>query len=257
MMDELTPENLTVSVSNPAPIMYSARQVSTAAYLGGAIAGGWLMSRNFGAVGDQGQQKVAIFGSLLLTAAMAVGAMWLPTDFPSSLIPLVAVGIFSAWYYFKLQAVFAAHRDNGGAQATWWKTIGISVVAFVITFMVFIVPLLSLPILPINHIKDGPNVVFYEGEATRQNAESLGTFLRETGVFNDNTSGELTLLFPKNDSRRAVIKLPYAADIEGTPAHNEIRELAVLLEEEKYTVKSVEIQIQNAFGLTTLVVRNE
>lgn len=215
------------------------------------------MSKNFAALSDQAQQKVAIFGSLLLTVALAVGAMWLPTDFSNNMIPVITLGIFMAWYHFKLESTFTTHRENGGAQASWWKTIGISVIALVPTVVIFLIIMFSVPVLPVNHVKDGPNIIYYEGDATRQNAESLAKFFRETGVFNEDAYWELTLLFPKHDSQRAVIKLPFPADIEGTPSHDEMKALAALLAEEKYTVKDVEIHIQNAFGLTTFVVRNE
>ena len=215
------------------------------------------MSKNFGSLGDPSQRKVAITGSLLLTIAIVVGAMWLPTDFSNSLIPLITVGIYAAWYHFKLESDFATHRENAGAQASWWKTIGISVVAFAATLVLLFVVVFSVPLLPVNHVKDGANVIYYEGDATRQDAESLAKFFRDTGVFNEDAVWELTLLFPKHDPRRAVIKLPYPADIEGTPAHEEVKALAAFLDEEKYVVKDVEIHVQNAFSLTTFVVRNE
>jgi len=257
MTDALTPENLSASANESSPTLYSARQVSVAAFLGGPLGGGWLMFKNFGAIDDQAQKKTAMFGSLLLIAIFAVGAMWLPTDFSNSLVPLITVGIYAAWYHFKLESVYAAHREGGGAQASWWKTVGIGVAAIAASLVVFFIIMLSVPILPVNHVQDGPNVIYYEGDATRENAESLAKFFRETGVFNENASWELTLLFPKHDPRRAVIKLPYPAQIEGTPAHDEVKALATLLDEEKYQVKDVEIHVQNAFGLTTFVVRNE
>ncbi len=257
MMDALTPENLSTNTTDSSPTLYSARQVSVAAFIGSAFGGGWLMSRCFAAIGDQAQRKMSIFGSLLLTVIIGVGAMWLPTDFSNTPIPLITVGIFAAWYHFKLESVFAAHREDGGAQASWWKTIGIGVAAFAASLVAFFIIFISVPILPVNHIQDGPNIIFYEGDATRENAESLAEFFRETGVFNESASWELTLLFPKRDPRLAVIKLPYPEDIEGTPVHDEVKNLAALLDEEKYEVRNVEIHVQNAFGLTTFVVRNE
>lgn len=257
MTDTLTPENLSKDAGGSSPALFSARQVSTAAFLGGALGGGWLMFKNFGAVGDEAQKKTAMLGSVLLTAILAVGAMWLPTDFSNSLIPLITVGIFTAWYHFKYESVFAAHREGGGSQASWWKTVGLSAAGFAASLVVFFIVILSVSILPVNHIQDGPNVIYYEGDATRENAESLAKFFHETGVFNPDGSWELTLLFPKHDPQRAVVKLPFPAEIEGTPAHDEIKALVTLLDEEKYEVKDVEIHVQNAFGLTTFIVRND
>ncbi len=257
MTDTLTPENLSPNTEDSTLALFSARQVSLAAFLGGALGGGWLMFKNFGAIGDEAQKKTAVFGSLLLTAIIAVGAMLLPTDFSNSLIPLITVGIFAAWYHFKLESVYSAHREGGGAQASWWKTIGLGAVGFAASLVVFFIVALSVPILPVNHVQDGQNIIYYEGDATRENAESLAKFFHETGVFNPSASWELTLLFPKHDPRRVVIKLPYPAEIEGTPAHEEVKALATLLDDEKYAVKDVEIHIQNAFGLITFVVRNE
>jgi hypothetical protein len=170
---------------------------------------------------------------------------------------LITVGIFAAWYHFKFESVFAAHREGGGAQASWWKTVGLGAAGFAGSLIVVFIVTLSVPILPVNHIQDGPNVIYYEGDATREDAEGLAIFFHETGVFSPDASWELTLLFPKHDPRRAVVKLPYPAEIEGTPAHEEVKALVALLDEEKYRVKDVEIHVQNAFGLTTLIIRND
>jgi len=256
-MDTLTPENLSENTEGSSSALFSARQVSVAAFIGGALGGGWLMFKNFGAIGDKAQKKTAMLGSLLLTAIFAVGAMWLPTDFSNSLIPLITVAIFAAWYHFKFESVFGAHRQNGGAQASWWKTLGLGAAGFAASLVVFFSAMLSVPILPVNHIQHGPNIIYFEGDATRENAESLAEFFQETGVFSSDASWALTLLFPKNDPRRAVVKLPYPAEIVGTPAHDEVKALAALLDEEKYQVKDVEIHVQNAFGLTVLIVKND
>jgi hypothetical protein len=75
MMDTLTPENLSKSTEGSSSALFSARQVSVAAFLGAALGGGWLMFKNFGAIGDEVQKQTAMFGSLLLTVIIVVGAM--------------------------------------------------------------------------------------------------------------------------------------------------------------------------------------
>ena len=228
-----------------------------AAFLGGPLGGGWLMSKNFGATGDEGQKKIAAFVAVLLAVILAFVAMWLPTDFSNSLIPLITVSFFAVWYHFKFASAFSAHREAGGTQASWWKTVGLGAVGLAATVVLFIAIALTVPILPVNHVKDVANIIYYEGDATQEDAESLARFFYKTGIFNRNASWELTLLFPKHNSRLAVIKLTYPNDIEGTSAHEEVKALAALLGTEKYSAKDVEIHIQNDFGLTQFVVRDE
>ncbi|MEM8816918.1 MAG: hypothetical protein AAGE85_13915 [Pseudomonadota bacterium] len=256
-MDDLTPESMSPGATKRPDALHSANQVSVAAFLGGAFAGGWLMSRNFAAVDDQAQRKKSMAGGLLLSAVFAFAAMWLPTGFPNSTIPAVTVATFTAWYHFRLKSVFAAHLEDGGAKASWWKTIGLSLLALIPTFIIFLLVIFLVPVLPANHIKDGANVIYYEGDATRQDAASLAGFFRETGVFDDDEAWELTLIFPNDEPQLAVIALTFPEDIEGTPTHDYVKALATLLDEEKYPGKEVEIRAQNAFGLTRLVIRNE
>jgi hypothetical protein len=137
MSDTLTSEKQSRSTEDSSLALFSARQGSLAAFLGGALGGGWLMFKNFDAVGDEAQKRTAVLGSLLLTVIFAVGALWIPTDISNSLIPLITVGIFAAWYHFKLESAFSAHREGGGAQASWWKTVGLGTAGFAASLMVF------------------------------------------------------------------------------------------------------------------------
>jgi hypothetical protein len=51
-----------------------------------------------------------------------------------------------------------------------------------------LIAMLSVPKLSVNHVQVGPNIIFYEGDATRENAEGLAKFFHETGVFNPTAS---------------------------------------------------------------------
>ncbi|HET9679551.1 MAG TPA: hypothetical protein VFP95_03195 [Gammaproteobacteria bacterium] len=241
--------------TNNLPPLYSTRQVFVAALLGGAFGGGWLLSSNFRAVKDQSQFKLVLFGSLLLSILIAIGVMWLPTDFSNNyVIPFTIAVIFAAWHFLKFDEIFTAHKENGGKQASWWKTIGISVAALPATLLLFSIVSFTIPILPVNHIEDGPNIIYYEGDATREDAENLAAFFHLSGVFNKNAVWNMTLLFPENKPNTVIIKLPYAGDIKGTIAHEEFKALRSLLSRIQYTDKDVKIYVQNIFGLTKLVI---
>ena len=82
-------------------------------------------------------------------------------------------------------------------------------------------------------------------------------FLRKAGWMDESTYYEMTVLFPRGDSGTVIVKLPFSGEVEGTPVHAELRELAAVLDEEKYVVRDVELHVQNAVGITTFVVTNE
>lgn len=253
----LNEQGLLESTCDTHEPLFSTRQVGVAAFLGGPLGGSWLMYKNFFALGNKPQCRLALWGSVLLTMALAVIVLWLPTDFPNPIIPAVTVAGFGGWFYLTLDADFQVHQENDGPQGSWWAAVGLGVVSLIATLLLVTAIALAVPILPVNHVQHGPSIVYYEGDATRENAEHLGDFLADLGVFRHDTAWEVTLEFPRRDSRIAVLKIPYYDDIEGTSAHRELQELAAFLDEEMYAVKDLEIHVQSALGFTQSVIRND
>jgi hypothetical protein len=70
----------------PRPL-YSIRQISWGSYVGGPIAGTWLLALTLGRLG-RGQERRAVYAwGALATLATALVGMVAPTDLPNAVIP--------------------------------------------------------------------------------------------------------------------------------------------------------------------------
>ncbi len=246
-----------MSVANYSELkLASSNQVYTAAFLGGPLAGGWLLFQNLKLIGRIQQSKLVLFGTFIALLVITIVGLFLPSNFPNYIIPVVIAFIFKTLYEHIFQSNFKQHIANNGTKTSWWKVLGTCIVSLVLTFIFIFSAVFILPIHQNNKVEFGQNVIYYEGKANKQDAEMLGVYFQKTGVFNEDAVWFITIEFPKHDSKSFILKIPYEQSIEGTPAHEELKSLAALIEE-KYTNHKVEIQVQNIYGLTVLKVHNE
>lgn len=66
--------------------VYSLKQIGTAAFLGGPIAGLWLIADNFKLLGERGKASRAWLTAWLGSTALIIGCFFLPENFPSAAI---------------------------------------------------------------------------------------------------------------------------------------------------------------------------
>jgi len=248
-VDELKPPANIVPADPSAYSLFTTTQVNVAAFVGGPVAAGWLMTKNFRVVSkDTDARRTALVFSAFF-AGVVIAALVLPTEFPNQGIPLVTIGLAQFWYWKYQKVLFTQHIDNGGRKASNWSVAGVSITGAVAFVVCAIVVGMTTPLRPWNHVSFGTNVVFYEGNADRDNAASLGQYLEDIGVFQDDFHSEITLEFPKSNSKMVLIKGAWIVPEEGTDDYEDLQELVDLLND-RYYGRVVVLEIQNAFGIT-------
>ncbi|OUL63623.1 hypothetical protein [Flavobacterium sp. AJR] len=124
----------------PTQKIYKDRAIWVGTFLGGPLAAGYLIAENFKAFNDTKKAKTTWIIAIIATIAIFGGAFLIPEDVkvPNQIIPLIYTGI--AFYFvqhFQGQKI-NEHINSGGSFFGWWRTIGISFIALLITFSVII-----------------------------------------------------------------------------------------------------------------------
>jgi hypothetical protein len=118
--------------------LYSPRQIYTAAFLCGPLAGAWLISRNFDLLSRSSESRT----SLLVGVAVVVGLFplifVLPKNMPNVVIPIT----YSYLFYNFAQRRFTANADTGISYRKGWRSwlnvIGIGLAWLAATFLVWV-----------------------------------------------------------------------------------------------------------------------
>jgi hypothetical protein len=123
--------------------LYSPGQVSGAAFLGGPLAGCWLMATNYSEFGNQGARRQTLIWGVLGTLVAIGLSLVLPARFPNAVLPAV-YAIALRQVANRLQGPkFEEHLAAGGEKHSSWRVVGITLVCLVV-FLVMCVPFLFL-----------------------------------------------------------------------------------------------------------------
>ena len=193
-MDSLTPDQIEPNTQKPK--LYSSGQVVAASVLGTAVAGGWLLSRNLKKVGEESFARNTLLASFGFMFLIAMLAMYVPTDFPNSPFGALIGAVFYFWYKQSFSERYASLIETGGTKESSWKVAGIALISVPVGLAILIAVAIFVPIRPMNYLQVGENYVFYEGNATRKDAEKLAGFLTDQGVFIDAIGWEFGVDIP-------------------------------------------------------------
>jgi len=129
-----------LSEAPPEARLYTQAQVAVAAFLGSPLAAGWLISRNHRTLARPDQANQALVVGIGATLALFVLRIVL-----SDRIPLIALSVAGAvacraWADAQFSTVLQRHRAAGGANYSWWRVVGLSLLCTaIIVVVVFIV----------------------------------------------------------------------------------------------------------------------
>ena len=134
---------------NPVPEykLYSVKQVYWGTFLGGPLAGGFMIAENFNRLGDKVKSRNT-WAITILTTVLIFGLIIFikqASNFPGYIIPL---GYLIATRYmvqkFQGEAI-DAHLQDEGELYNNWRTLWIGLIGLVITFLLILLILISLP----------------------------------------------------------------------------------------------------------------
>lgn len=141
-MDELNPYRSPAAVlptaTTPAADarLYKVSGIGLATFIGSALAGGWLMARNYRALGEHDKARRALVYSLLGTLAMMLLALALPDGVPALSFTLPQLG---ALMYFarRYQGDRIAQYEAASRACSNWRAFGIGLL--VMAMLLFVI----------------------------------------------------------------------------------------------------------------------
>ncbi len=259
--DGFRPENEPHDLVDPASIepekplrLYSTGQVQGAAFFGLSIAAGWLLALNFARTRNPQAALNTMLVAIVVSAPLAALMLFLPSDFPGikMVLPFLTAILFQIGYRISFAAIYSDRVDSGASKASFWKAAGVTLAAFPVSVIVFAVFAEFIPVTATNQLTIYDNSIYYEGRATRSDAERLGEFLTNEGFLYDGAYLEIVVEFPKDQIDDVIIKADIEKPREMSDVHLAIVQLLQTAEQELYRGKQVSFEVTNLFGRTVM-----
>ncbi len=259
--DRVQVENEPHDLVDPASIepekplrLYSTRQVQGAAFFGLSIAAGWLLALNFARTKNPKAALNTMLAAVIVMAPLAALIFFLPSDFPGikMVLPFLTAILFQAGYRISFAAIYSDRLDSGASKASFWKAAGVTLAAFPVSAILLAVFAAFIPVTAMNQLTIYDNSIYYEGRATRSDAEQLGEFLTNEGFLYDGSYLEIVVEFPKNQINDVIIKADIEKPREVSEAHLAIVQLLQTAERELYPGKQVSFEVTNLIGRSVM-----
>jgi hypothetical protein len=172
----------------PEYALYDAGSVRVAAIFGGPLAGTSVMAINYNRHGERGKAFAALAWGIALTGLSVVPGYFITIPSGAQTGIAVAMAMAIGGYAQSSQGgMIEKHRELGGRIASRWAAFGIGLI-----FLGLVLGTIFGTAAFIENrakVMVGSNhTVFYTGTASRQEAESLGTALKNVGYFEDRAS---------------------------------------------------------------------
>ena len=234
--------------------LYSTRQVQGAAFFGGPIAGGWLLALNFGRTQNPKAALNAMLAAVVVSAPLMALMLFLPSDFPgiTIILPALTAILFQAGYRISFAAKYSDYVDSGASKASFWKAAGVALAALPVSTIFFVVFAVFIPVTAMNQLTIYDNSIYYEGRATRPDAEQLGEFLTNQGFLYDGAFLDVVVEFPKNQIDDVIIKADIERPTEESETFLAIVQLLQAAEQELYPAKQVSFEVTGFTGVTVM-----
>jgi hypothetical protein len=123
--------------------VFTKNNIWTGTMLGGPLAGGFYLYKNFKLFNDQKNAILSLIFSILFTLFLLLILDSIPENFPNIIIPIIYTGIiYSIAEIFQGKSI-DEHIEQNKEKSSWIKTIIVSIVCLVITISLFLIPSLS------------------------------------------------------------------------------------------------------------------
>ncbi|MBW2231344.1 MAG: hypothetical protein JRH17_13240 [Deltaproteobacteria bacterium] len=124
---------------------YSPGQVAGAAFVGSPIAGCLLLASNFALFGMPESRRNSILWGSVATVALFAIALYLPADFPNSILPAAYVVALQQIASRTQGSLFESYIAGGGVKHSNWRVFGIGLACGVVIFLIVFALILAVP----------------------------------------------------------------------------------------------------------------
>ena len=134
----------------PAYKLYSIGEIGVCSYIGGPLAGCYLMSVNFKSLNNEEFAKNSLRIGITSSALIFAGILMVPENMmnmiPNFLIPLIYTSVITG-YSQKLQGIpIKEHIEKGGKKYSGWKVFGLGILFLILTLVYSFALAMLLPI---------------------------------------------------------------------------------------------------------------
>ncbi|QSE99049.1 hypothetical protein [Fulvivirga lutea] len=169
--------------------LFTEKQVSVAAFLGGPIPPSILIYKNLVRLDKIKEAYIVLAATLIFTLGLLYTLIAIPDDvynnIPSQLIPTIVGLIVWVLYHFLLSHYVKDSLEAGSATESNWKVAGFTVLGIVIyLFMAFIVGI-SQPPFPGEKMVFNRNEIYYNDRTSKEDVQKVADVLYEFEYFSD------------------------------------------------------------------------
>lgn len=138
-----TAENQNGFIEKPPEYkLYTPKGVMIATFFGTAIAGGYLIAKNYKRLGNDSGAWQAMFYSLLVVIGSFIVGSFLPDNFPSMAVSVPVLFGMGVVMKHRQGAALEQHLQNHGQYESCWKAWGISLL-FMVAIALILVAILT------------------------------------------------------------------------------------------------------------------
>lgn len=177
----------------PPNKLHTVAQIAGATFLGGPLAGAWLMARNDRALGHADEARKTVIWGLVATAALVALVLVLPEGTPNGVIPVAYTVVMGQIAHKTQGAQIAAHLEGGGSKGSPWLAAGVGALCLVL-FMVAAIT--AFVLMPEDRLDYLGSAVYWEDGATEDQARLVGDYMVDIGVFAPENSLDIHLAQP-------------------------------------------------------------
>jgi len=124
----------------------STWQIASASFIGGPLAGFYLLHKNYNTLGQSSSAKLLLKLGVVFTSLLVFLAIFAPKGFTGILLATIYSLLIKVYAEKKQSKYYSTHIENGGFKASQWQWFMTSIASITITFVVAIIVALLLMI---------------------------------------------------------------------------------------------------------------
>jgi len=182
---------------------FTETQTNVATFIGGPVAGGLLIYRNFLKLGRKPEAQITLAVTFLLTVSLAV----LIFNIPESVMDKIPNSVFASLYTVISAIVFShflkkeiKHKfDEGAKKSSNWLVTAYTFAGLLINVAILLAVGFNQPPFEGDKLEFGTNEVYYDkGNVSLEEIQKTATTLRYYGYFTNETQNAVRM--EKNDT---------------------------------------------------------
>jgi hypothetical protein len=206
--------------------VFTTKNIWTGTMLGGPIAGGYYLYKNFKIFGNTKKAILSIIISIAFTILLLSLIKFIPANVPNLLIPVIYTVIFYIIAKIFQEDAIIEYLEKEQIKAGWGKTILVAIICVIITIGLYFISFVPMFIKysrvknitnNISHVPEldnntmnkeyGIQKIYYNKELEEADIDKTAQILIDTGIFNDkivvfvyinNENSIFTIYFNKN-----------------------------------------------------------